>query len=123
MYICSGTAPSGAHTEPWTYCIVSSDEMKHKVRAIIEEEEEINYKKRMSKVWTTDLQPLKTNWIKEYLTDAPHLILVFKQTYSFREDGRKKLHYYNEHSVFIAAGMLLTAIHVSFMTMFLIYAV
>jgi len=107
----AGTAPSGAHTEPWTYVVVHDDEIKQKVRQIIEDEEEINYKKRMGKVWTTDLKPLKTNWVKEYLTEAPYLILVFKQTYSFREDGKKKLHYYNEQSVSLAAGMLLTAIH------------
>lgn len=108
-----GTAPSGAHTEPWTYVVVSSPETKQSIREIIEDEEEINYKKRMGKVWTTDLKPLKTNWVKEYLTDAPYLILIFKQMYSFRDDGKKKLHYYNEQSVSIAAGMLLTAIHVS----------
>ncbi|CAH1981376.1 unnamed protein product [Acanthoscelides obtectus] len=107
----AGTAPSGAHTQPWTYVVVSSPEMKQNVREIIEDEEEINYKKRMGKVWTTDLEPLKTNWIKEYLTEAPYLILIFKQTYSFRENGRKKLHYYNEQSVSIAAGILLAAIH------------
>lgn len=92
--------------------MVSSPEVKQKVREIIEEEEEFNYKKRMGKVWTTDLKPLKTNWIKDYLTDAPYLILVFKQLFSFRENGKKKLHYYNEQSVSIAAGILITAIHV-----------
>lgn len=66
----------------------------------------------MGKVWTNDLKPLRTNWIKEYLTEAPYLILVFKQMYSFREDGVKKLHYYNEQSVSIAVGILLAAIHV-----------
>lgn len=109
----AGTAPSGAHTEPWTFVVVGSLAIKQKIREIIEEEEEINYKKRMGKIWTTDLKPLKTNWIKQYLTEAPYLILVFKQMYSFREDGQKKLHYYNEQSVSIAAGILLAAIHVS----------
>nr|XP_023011524.1 iodotyrosine deiodinase 1 isoform X1 [Leptinotarsa decemlineata] len=109
----AGTAPSGAHTEPWTYVVVSCPEMKLKIRQIIENEEEINYKKRMSREWTADLKPLKTNWVKEYLTDAPYLILVFKQLYSFREDGRKKTHYYNEQSVSLAAGILLTAIQVA----------
>ncbi|KAJ8919731.1 hypothetical protein NQ315_006259 [Exocentrus adspersus] len=107
----AGTAPSGAHTEPWTFVAVSSPEVKHQIRQIIEDEEEINYKKRMGKVWTTDLKPLKTNWIKEYLTDAPYLIIVFKQVYSFKEDGTKKLHYYNEQSVSLACGILLAAVH------------
>lgn len=35
----------------------------------------------MARQWTIDLSPLKTSYIKEYLTDAPYLILVFKQTY------------------------------------------
>ncbi|KAJ8937838.1 hypothetical protein NQ318_022255 [Aromia moschata] len=98
----AGTSPSGAHTEPWTFVAVSSLEMKQQIRQIIEDEEELNYKKRMGKIWTTDLKPLKTDWVKEYLTDAPYLILVFKQTYGVRDDGKKKLHYYNEQSVSIA---------------------
>lgn len=63
-------------------------------------------------VWTTDLQPLRTNWEKPYLTDAPHLILVFKQQYSLKADGSRRNHYYNELSVAIASGILITAIHV-----------
>ncbi|CAH1119713.1 unnamed protein product [Phaedon cochleariae] len=106
----AGTAPSGAHTEPWTYVLVSSPQTKQTIREIIEEEEEINYTRRMGKVWTTDLKPLRTNWVKEYLTDAPYLILVFRQTYSLRDNGNKKLHYYNEQSVSIATGFLLAAI-------------
>lgn len=87
-------------------------EMKSKVREIIEEEEEINYTKRMGQQWTTDLKPLRTNWVKEYLTDAPYIILVFKQMFSQKPDGTKKIHYYNEISVSISAGILLTAIQV-----------
>lgn len=66
----------------------------------------------MGKKWTTDLMPLKTNWIKDYLTDAPFLIIVFKQIYGVLPDGKKKVHYYNEISVSIACGILLTAIQV-----------
>jgi iodotyrosine deiodinase len=50
--------------------------------------------------------------VKEYLTDAPYLILVFKQLYSYKEDGTKRIHYYNEMSVSLASGILLAAIHV-----------
>lgn len=49
--------------------------IKSQIREIIEEEEFVNYKQRMSRQWTTDLTPLKTNHIKEYLTDAPYLII------------------------------------------------
>lgn len=62
--------------------------------------------------WTTDLSPLRTNWIKEYLTTAPYLILVFKQIYSILPDGQRKIHYYHEMSVSIACGILITAIQV-----------
>lgn len=104
------TAPSGAHTEPWTFVVVSDADLKQSVRTIIEDEEEINYTKRMGNQWTTDLSPLKTDWVKEYLTTAPYLILVFKQAYGFNADGTKKNHYYNEISVAISTGILLAAI-------------
>lgn len=90
--------------------------MKQQIREIIEEQEEINYKQRMGKIWTTDLKPLRTSWVKDYLTEAPYLILVFKQTHSFKTDGKKKLHYYNEQSVALSAGILLAAIHVRIIT-------
>ncbi|XP_070162200.1 iodotyrosine deiodinase isoform X2 [Polyergus mexicanus] len=106
----AGTAPSGAHTEPWSFVVISNQAMKSKIRGIVEQEEEINYKKRMGVKWTTDLSPLKTDWIKEYLTIAPYLILVFKQTYGILPNGKKKIHYYHEMSVSIACGILITAI-------------
>ncbi|XP_029168779.1 iodotyrosine deiodinase 1-like [Nylanderia fulva] len=106
----AGTAPSGAHTEPWSFVVISNRTVKSKIRSIVEQEEEINYKKRMGVKWTTDLSPLRTNWIKEYLTVAPYLILVFKQTYGILPNGKRKVHYYHEMSVSIACGILITAI-------------
>ncbi|XP_076643804.1 iodotyrosine deiodinase isoform X2 [Halictus rubicundus] len=105
-----GTAPSGAHTEPWTFVVVSNQKVKEQIRSIIEREEEINYKQRMGLKWITDLLPLKTDWVKEYLTTAPYLILVFKQTYGVLPNGKRKVHYYNEISTSIACGILITAI-------------
>ncbi|CAJ0952854.1 unnamed protein product, partial [Ranitomeya imitator] len=105
-----GTSPSGAHTEPWTFVVVEDPEVKHKVREIIEEEEEINYRKRMGDKWVNDLKKLKTDWVKEYLDTAPYLILIFKQVYGILSNNRKKTHYYNEISVSIACGILLAAI-------------
>lgn len=81
FFIDLGTSPSGAHTEPWSFCVIKDEQMKQNIRDVIETEEYFNYTQRMSRQWTTDLRPLKTNHIKEYLTDAPYLILVFKQIY------------------------------------------
>lgn len=54
-----GTSPSGAHTEPWTFVVVQDPNLKHKIREIVEEEEEINYKKRMGDRWVNDLKRLR----------------------------------------------------------------
>ncbi|XP_058057353.1 iodotyrosine deiodinase isoform X1 [Anopheles bellator] len=108
--LAAGTGPSGAHTEPWTFCLVSDRSIKESVREIIESEELINYTQRMAKQWVTDLRPIKTSHVKEYLTEAPFLILVFKQTYGYKEDGTRKQHYYNEISTSIATGILLCAL-------------
>lgn len=106
----AGTAPSGAHTEPWTFVVVADPDTKHQIRLIVEEEEEVNYRQRMGDKWVNDLQRLRTNWIKEYLDIAPYLILIFKQTYGILPNGKKKTHYYNEISVSISCGLLLAAL-------------
>ncbi|XP_066974790.1 iodotyrosine deiodinase [Macrobrachium rosenbergii] len=106
-----GTSPSGAHTEPWTFVVVGDADMKHEVRRIVEAEEEVNYTKRMGNQWVNDLKALKTNWVKDYLTEAPWLILIFKQTYGLLPDGRKRNHYYHEISTALAGGIMLSAIH------------
>ncbi|TRY95686.1 hypothetical protein DNTS_026212 [Danionella cerebrum] len=106
----AGTSPSGAHTEPWTFVVVSDTEVKKRIREIVEDEELINYQQRMGLKWVHDLKRLRTNWVKEYLDVAPYLILVFKQTYGVLPGGKKKTHYYNEISVSISCGILLAAL-------------
>ncbi|XP_074657845.1 iodotyrosine deiodinase-like [Tubulanus polymorphus] len=105
----AGTSPSGAHTEPWTYVVVSDPEMKSRIRRIVEDEEETNYRKRMGQKWVNDLKPLRTDWIKPYLDEAPYLVIVFKQVYGFTNSGQRRTHYYNEISVSISIGMFLAA--------------
>ncbi|XP_038838298.1 LOW QUALITY PROTEIN: iodotyrosine deiodinase 1 [Salvelinus namaycush] len=106
----AGTAPSGAHTEPWTFVVVSDPEVKHQIRLVVEEEEEVNYRQRMGDKWVSDLQRLRTNWVKQYLDVAPYLVLIFKQTYGIVAGGQKRTHYYNEISVSISCGLLLAAL-------------
>ena len=107
----AGTAPSGAHQQPWTFVVVSDPERKAKLRAAAEEEERRNYAGRMSAEWIAALAPLGTDEHKSHLTDAPHAIVVFEQVYGFRADGAKTKHYYARESVGIAVGFLLAALH------------
>eukprot|EP00117_Sycon_ciliatum_P035927 scpid78401/ scgid27135/ Iodotyrosine dehalogenase 1 len=106
-----GTAPSGAHTEPWTYVVVSDPEIKAQIRDIVEREEEVNYDRRMGTTWVKDVTLLGTDHSKPYLDEAPYLIVAFEQTSGVRPDGKKKHHYYSRLSASISAGMLLAAVH------------
>jgi iodotyrosine deiodinase len=110
IVLTASTAPSGAHKQPWTFCIVSDSEIKRKIRIAAEEEEKISYSGRMPENWKADLKPLGTNWEKPFLEDAPYLIVVFKQSYGLA-DGEKIQHYYVSESVGIACGFLIAAIH------------
>lgn len=106
----ASTAPSGANKQPWTFCAVSNPDLKQRIRVAAEEEEYENYHGRMSKEWLRDLAPLGTGEIKEFLTIAPWLIVVFKKTYDL-EGHEKRKNYYVSESVGIACGILLSAIH------------
>lgn len=107
----ASTAPSGAHKQPWTFCVVTNQELKSKIRRAAEIEEKENYENRMSDEWKKDLAPLGTNMIKEFLEEAPCLIVVFKKVFDISQDGTKQKNYYVNESVGIACGMLITAIH------------
>ncbi|KAJ8045842.1 Iodotyrosine deiodinase 1 [Holothuria leucospilota] len=106
----AGTSPSGAHTQPWVFSVVRDQEMKRKVREIIEDEEKINYERRMGKKWLDDLKPWGNTYKKPYLSKCSTLIVLFKQVHSFTEDGEKKTHYYHEISASISVGLMLAAI-------------
>lgn len=107
----ASTAPSGAHKQPWTFCVVSNPDLKKKIRDAAEAEERESYENRMSERWKDDLKPLATDAHKPFLEDAPYLIVLCKKAYDFDEDGNKVNNYYVNESVGIAAGMLITAIH------------
>jgi iodotyrosine deiodinase len=107
----ASTAPSGAHKQPWTFCIVKNPEVKRQIRIAAEEEEKASYGGRMSDVWLKDLAPLGTDWQKPFLEIAPYLIVVFKRSYEIEEENKKHQNYYVTESCGIACGFLLTAIH------------
>jgi iodotyrosine deiodinase len=102
----AGTAPSGAHLQPWTFVVVSDLELKARIREAAEAEEREFYEHRAPPDWLEALRPLGTDFVKQHITDAPHLIAVFEQAYG---PGRRK-HYYAKESVGIAVGLLLASL-------------
>lgn len=110
VVMAASTAPSGAHKQPWTFCIVSNPTIKSEIRKAAEEEEYTNYHGRMGEEWLEDLVPFGTDWHKPFLEIAPYLIVVFKKSYDII-NGEKRKCYYVQESVGLACGMLLAAIH------------
>lgn len=109
----AGTAPSGAHKQPWHFCLVTDPVLKSKIREAAEHEEFTNYHGRMNDQWLDDLKPFGTDHLKPHLEEAPALIVVFKQSWSPASNASKgrSQHYYVQESVGIACGMLLSALH------------
>lgn len=107
----AGTAPSGAHLQPWTFVAVSDPDLKRRIRAAAEEEEQANYHGRMPPEWLEALAPLGTDEHKPHLTDAPWVVVLFRQAYGLDADGRRKALYYTQESCGIAAGMFIAAVH------------
>lgn len=110
ILLSASTAPSGAHKQPWTFCLISNKELKSKIRELAEEEELKSYSGRMSERWIEDLKPLGTNHIKEFIDIAPWIVVVMKRAYEVI-DGEKINNYYVNESVGIASGFLISAIH------------
>ncbi len=110
IIMAASTAPSGAHKQPWTFCVVTNPELKSKIKVAAEEEEYESYNGRMPEDWLEDLSYLGTDWHKPFLETAPALIIVFKKSYDFIE-GKKRNNYYVTESVGLACGFLLETIH------------
>lgn len=108
--LAAGTAPSGAHKQPWTFVVVTDKDVQAKIREAAEEEERENYSGRMNEEWIEDLRPLGTDEHKPFLEIAPALIVCFRHAYG-QEEGHRKQNYYTQESAGIASGMLLAALH------------
>ena len=109
----AGTAPSGAHQQPWTFALVSDPDMKAKLREAAEKEERDFYERRATDEWKAAIEPIGTDWVKTHITDAPYVIVEFEQPWRPGPNGTKIKHYYVRESVGIAVGFLLAALQVS----------
>jgi len=107
----AGTAPSGAHQQPWTFVAVSDAAVKARIRRAAEEEERKFYHGGAPQDWLDALAPLGTDENKPHLTDAPWLVVLFRQAHGTAPDGEKLTYYYTQESCGIAAGLFVAAIH------------
>jgi nitroreductase len=106
----AATAPNGADKQPWHFCVVTDPEMKQRIRTEAEKVEKTFYEEKISDEWQADLNKLHVTWQKPFLTEAPCLIVIFKEFYRLLEDGTKDKNYYVTESVGIATGLLINAL-------------
>jgi len=108
----AGTAPSGAHHQPWQFVVTGDADVKRRIRLAAEEEERTNYEDgRINEEWRRALAPIGTDWHKEFLEIAPWIVVLFEERYGLTPDGERRHHYYVKESCGIAAGMFMTALH------------
>ena len=107
----AGTAPSGAHMQPWTYVAVANPELKQRMREAAEVEEKRFYEERMPAAWEEVLTPLGTDYVKEHITDAPWVVVLFRHSKRLRSNGEWGPTYYSQESCGISAGLFIAAVH------------
>lgn len=107
----AGTAPSGAHQQPWTFVAVADPVLKAAMRDAAEAEERAFYAGRATPEWLEALAPLGTDEHKPHLTDAPWVVVLFRQSFGYFPDGEKRTHFYTQESCGIAAGFFIAAVH------------
>jgi nitroreductase len=107
----AGTAPSGAHKQPWKFVVVRDPSVKREIRLAAEREEREFYGGRAPDDWLAALKPFGTDASKPYLETAPCLVVVFARSYGEDAEGAREKHYYVQESVGIATGFLIAALH------------
>ncbi|MBW3606349.1 MAG: nitroreductase family protein [Actinobacteria bacterium] len=107
----ASTAPSGAHMQPWTFVVVSDPDIRARIRAAAEAEEEKFYTRRAPDEWLEALAPLGTDAVKTHITDAPYVVVLFRHRHGINADGSIRKYYYTSESCGIAAGLFIAAVH------------
>ena len=107
----AGTAPSGAHQQPWRFVAIADADIKRRIREAAEAEEQEFYQHRAPEEWLEALALLGTDEHKPFLEIAPWLIAVFYERTGPEVDGRKPKRYYPHESTGIATGLLIAALH------------
>src|SRR5579862_5039915 len=92
----AGTAPSGAHLQPWTFVAVGDTRLKQRLREAAEIEEGRFYRELAPPDWLEALAPLGTDEHKPHLTDAPWIVVLFRHIYGLKPDGGKRAYYYTQ---------------------------
>src|SRR3954471_745568 len=73
----AGTAPSGANQQPWTFVVISDPDLRARLRAAAEHEEDLLYTQRARGKSFEQSEPIGPDEHKPHVTDAPYLIAVF----------------------------------------------
>jgi len=107
----AGTSPSGAHQQPWTFVAIADAALKRRIREAAEHEEHAFYHGKAPAEWLDALAHLGTDEHKTHLTDAPWVVVLFRQSHGVTADGAKKPFYYTQESCGIAAGLFIAAVH------------
>lgn len=107
----AGTAPSGAHRQPWRFVAVQDPGLQKAIREGAEKEEKESYDHRMSAEWREALERLGTDWEKPFLETVPWIVVCFAELYERLPDGSKVKNYYVQESCGIACGLFIAALH------------
>lgn len=110
LILTAGTAPSGANIQPWKFAVIRDLDLKMIIREEAEKIEKRSFEELFSNQKKEDIAFTGNNWEKPFLTEAPALIVAFKEKYRL-ENGKKIPNYYPNESIGLALGMLFAAIH------------
>lgn len=77
--LAAGTAPSGAHQQPWFFSVITDPAHERCVRKAADAEERSVYSDRAPQDWLDAPVPLGTDWHKPFPEAAPVLVAAIAQ--------------------------------------------